>query len=315
MLNTVIDFEVFDKFCKAIPKQIPEGSEDENELWNSFWRFLKSGSNVTLSNYNDQQSIFLTQLTTNRNGTTLKPGKVDHQNFNISQSQNIQTVYFLNEPDAINQVAFRTNNGFFFAFNDDCMDKWKELSFYKNSVLHHRKSANAEKKFTWEKFSDFLLPFTDVIIRDNFLFKDEREIQSKFKNLIECFNEATPVKYNLLIILNKYDLDAVFKRNINELLLYLENKKLINSQRFNLGLVHTAKEHDRFLFFNYLEVDFGKIPDTSTNPTKVTFNPYANPGCYEDAKIILDDLKQIVENSEKNNEAIGYLKNQLLEKI
>jgi hypothetical protein len=312
MLNTVIDFEVFDKFCKAIPKQIPEGSEEENELWNSFWRFLKSGSNVTLSNYHDQQSIFLTQLTTNRNGTTLKSGIVEHQNFNISKDQSIQTVYFLNEPNAINQSSFRKNNGFFFAFNDDYTEKWKELSFYKNSVLHHRKSAKAEKKFSWDKFSEHLQPFTDVIIRDNFLFKDEREIPLKFGKLIECFNKATPVKYNLLIILNKYDLDTVFKRSINELSKYLESKKLINSQRFNLGLVHTAKEHDRFMFFNYLEVDFGKIPDSSTIPTKVTFFPYTNPDYYESAEIVLKELKQIVENSEKNQEAIGCLKNRLL---
>jgi hypothetical protein len=237
---------------------------------------------------------------------------LNHHNFYLPKYQNIHTVYFINESDVKNQTKFRKNNGFFFSFNDEYIDKWKELSFSENSVLHDRKSAEVKNRFSWERFSDYLLPFTDVIVRDNFIFKDINHIQDKFGKLIECFNKATKVKYNLLIIFNKSNLDIAFGNNIADVYKYLEHNKIFDPNRLNLGLVHTSKEHDRFMFFNYVEVDIGKFPDDSHRPTKLTFFPFSDQNNFSNAEPILSDFSDIVEEGEKNKETYGYIRNRLL---
>lgn len=314
MLNTVIDYEVFEDFCKIQPKQIPIGSEEENNLWNSFWGYLKSGSNIALTNYSDQDNIFLNNLTTGRSGTTFKltEFKKPHK-FKLPKNQNVQTLFFLNEKNIANQNKYRSENGLIFGFINDYIEVWKEICFFnKELVLHNRKSVNEIKKFSWNKFSQFILPFTDVIIRDDFLFKDINELKNKFGNIIEALNKTSTKKYNILIILNKYRLDSRFGENLENVFKYLEEEKIINKERSNLSLVHTSREHDRYIFFNYLEVDFGKIPDTSTNPTKITFFPFTLKNNLSNALDVLRDLKEIVEIAKGNKEVEGIVENKLL---
>jgi hypothetical protein len=172
---------------------------------------------------------------------------------------------------------------------------------FKEIVLHDRKSVNDDKRFTWDKFSKYLLQFTDVIIRDDYIFNNKYEIETKFKKIINALGKASKRKYHLLIILNKDKLDAEFNKDIKNVYRYLEDEELFNPEKVNVGLVHTSKEHDRFIFFNYLEVDFGKIPDSPTKPTKITFNPYTRNNYFMDAQIILRDLKEIVSNADNKD--------------
>ena len=91
---------------------------------------------------------------------------------------------------------------------------WKEISFFdKEIVLHDRKSVNDDKRFTWDKFSKYLLQFIDVIIRDDYIFKHKNEIETKFKKIINALDKASKRKYNLLVILNKGELDAEFNKD------------------------------------------------------------------------------------------------------
>jgi len=314
MLNTVIDFEVFEDFCKSQPKQIPIGSDEDHELWNSFWRYFKSGSNLSLSNYSGQENIFLNGLTTGRDGTSIKFDnvKTPHK-FKFPKNQNVQTVFFLNEEETENQKKYRNNNGLIFGFLNDYKEIWKDISFFeKETVLHDRKSVEDSKKFSWDKFSKSLLPFTDVIIRDDFLFKDIDEIEIKFGSIIRALSKNSNQKFNLVIVLNKFKLDNEFHQKLEEVNDYLLRKNYFKPERINLGFVHTSKEHDRYIFFNYLEVYFGKIPDSSTKPTKINFNPYTISNNYSDAKLVLKDLEKIIESAKSNNEFVGNISNKLL---
>lgn len=315
MLNTIIDYSVFDHFIKSQPAQIPIGSQEDNDVWNSLWNYLKQGSNVVLTNYQNQQNIFLNNLTTGRKGTTFKPETTfkKPKNCKLPKGQNIQTVFFLNEPLDSEKEKYRKKNAFIFGFVDDYPKVWKEISFIgKENVLHDRKSVNDDKRFTWDKFSEFILPFTDVIVRDDFLFKDIDEIENRFISIINALSNASSNKFKILVIVNKFKMDRKFKKNLNELYQYIEKQQLLNSSIDSIGFIHTAKEHDRYIFFNYLEVDFGKIPDTSNAPTKISFHPYTIHNCYSDAKIILDDIKVIVNNSIKNQDFAGNCDNRLL---
>ncbi len=207
----------------------------------------------------------------------------------------------------------RNNNGFIFGFINDYQETWKEISFIKKEkVLHNRKSVEESKKFSWDKFSKSILPFTDVIIRDDFLFKVMDEIEIKFGNIINALKAKSTQKFNLLIVSNRFKLANEFHENLEEVRDYLIENNYFNSGEINLGLVHTSKEHDRYIFFNYLDVGFGKIPDSSSIPTKVTFSPYAIPGNYKDSKIVLEDIESIIKNAKDNDEFVGDLSNRLL---
>lgn len=181
--------------------------------------------------------------------------------------------------------------------------------FNRNNI---RKSVEESKKFSWDKFSKSILPFTDVIIRDDFLFKVMDEIEMKFQNIINALNTNSTKKFNLLIVTNRFKLADEFHKNLEEVRDYLLENNYFNSNAINLGLVHTSKEHDRYIFFNYLNVGFGKIPDSSSIPTKVTFSPYTISGNYKDSKIVLENIESIINNAKDHGEFVGDLSNRLL---
>jgi hypothetical protein len=320
MLNTIIDFEVFDKFCKAIPKQIPEGSEEENELWNSFWRFLISDSKVVINNfvepdYKDPTSIFLNKLTSGKNGTTFKPGhfKKPH-NCKFPKNQNVQTVFFLKEGNLTEHQKYRNNNGFVFGFQNDYMDVWKDLSFQSKEKVLHKRKVEEKIRFSWEKLSSYLPPFSDVILMDKFIFSNKEDIKEKIQSLIKSLDNATPVEYNLLIVTDRDKFDIEFSSDIKRVYNYLNDNALVNSHKAKLGIIHSRIEHERYLFFNYLEVEMGKFPDSSANPTKFRFLPYTERKNFIESDVVLSALKRVL-NGDNVIDACGNLNNRLLNSV
>ncbi len=321
MLNTVIDYNIFDHFTKNAPKSPLIGSSEEYKSWLSFWDFLKQGSNVIITSANEKNtdirnSIFVNELTTGRNKTTIS---LDQNNFvrpykcKFPVKQDKQTVFFLNEPDISAQDKYRKNNGFPFGFFDDYFQAWRQIDFdNENLTLHNRKTADEKSVFSWQRFSKYLLPFTDVIIRDDFLFKRKEDIQEILGAIVNSLEKKAVQKYNLLIITNRNHFDNSFNSNLEEVYNYL-TKNIFKNSRANIGIVHSSREHDRFIFFNYLQVTFGKIPDKSTIPTMVTFYPYTKPKNYSLSREILQDIKSLVNNAIQNNATAGNIQNSLLE--
>ncbi|NOX48002.1 MAG: hypothetical protein GXO89_13595 [Chlorobi bacterium] len=138
------------------------------------------------------------------------------------------------------------------------------------------------------------------------------EIEMKFGSIIKALSENSNQKFNLLIVTNRFKLANEFHEKLEEVNDYLLSKNYFKPEKVKLGFIHTSKEHDRYIFFNYLKVDFGKIPDSSSNPTKVTFSPYTISGNFKDSKIVLKDIETIINNAKDNNEFVGNLSNRLL---
>ena len=99
MFKTTLDYSIFEDFVQNQPKPVPFGTEKENKTWFSFWEYLKSGSDVLITNYNKEENIFLNGLTTGRKGTNchLLPGfkKPAEHRFKIKTPH---SVYFIDEP-------------------------------------------------------------------------------------------------------------------------------------------------------------------------------------------------------------------------
>ena len=50
-METIIDGAILLDFFKSQPKQIPFGTEEDNLIWNSFWSYIKSKTDLDVRNY------------------------------------------------------------------------------------------------------------------------------------------------------------------------------------------------------------------------------------------------------------------------
>ncbi len=316
MLNTVIDFEVFDDFCKSQPKPIPEGSDEDNLCWNSFWRYLKSGSNITLTNYINQENIFLTQLTTGRQGSKcIVDERFKSPNKNtFPKKVNTRTVFFLHEPDLETQNAYKNNNGLFIAFKNDYKDAWKQLSlFMKESVLPVRDGENICFK-SWEQLKDYLTPLSDLIIADNYLF-DENIWDANLFEFLKYFNEVAPVKFNLMILTfigRKYPIEigTIYSR--------VNAKLKENDIHCNLCIIlttQTLKEHDRGIFTNYIRIKsgdsfnyFDSNGNFITKGTDIDFHTMVEADKCNAADAVLSNIKKIIKKLAGKIDKEKYIK-------
>lgn len=325
MLNTIIDYSVFEHLTQNQPPQIPVGTQEENDLWNSLWKYLKQGSNIVLTNYNSQQNIFLNSLTTGRKGTTFKSVatfKKPHK-CKFPKDQNIQTVYFLDEQSESERIKYRKNNSLLFGFLDDYPIQWKKLSLFgMHKVLPVRK--NTKTKFgSWNQLSGYILPFSDLIIVDNYMF-DETIWDSNLFRIIEEFDKKCNTKFNLLLVsfVHSKILGAIgdVEGKINDKLKQMDIA-------CNLSVVlanETIKEHDRGIFTNYLRIKsgdsfvyFDKNDAFITKGTDIDFHTLAEGDKFNASEAALINIKSIIEKlnslADKDRRLFGNLKNRLLE--
>jgi hypothetical protein len=321
MLKTVIDYPIFEHFTQNQPPQIPVGSVEENEYWNSFWRFLKEGSDVALVNLSNQQNIFLNHLTTGRKGTTLKiveKFKKPHK-CKFPKDQNIQTVFFLDEKSESDQKKYRTQNGFLFGFGNDYPEVWRRLSLQgKDKVIPVRK--NAEKRLeSWNRLSDYILPFTDMIIVDNYMFDETLWDYNLFK-LIKEFAGKARVKFNLMLVSFSRDgfgpgFESKIKQKLSDLNIACNVSIIIAPS--------SIKEHDRGVFTNYLRlksgdsfVYFDKNGKLITKGTEIDFYSMAEPDKFNASREALKNIKHIVtevsNRKDKANRVFGNIVNKLI---
>ncbi len=331
MLKTIIDYTILDSFFKNQPPPIPVGSELDHNVWLSFWSYIKSGSDLCITNStdisNDYKNVFLTDLTTGRKGTKC----IFNNNFKtpykfvFPKKQNVKSMFFLNVIDNSEKTKYRNKNGYLFGFNDDYMKIWKDFALIgKPEVLPVRKKAKINFN-SWHQLSDYILPFTDLIIVDNYML-DESIWEYNLFRILEEFNSKATVKFNLLLV--SYDPKGAM--NIVE----LNNKinSLLKLKKINCDLSiilanQQIKEHDRGLFSNYIRIKsgdsftfFNKKGDFITKGTDIDFHTLSKPDKINASDEALKNIKYIIQSTENNplnkgKRLIGSLKNRLFDNL
>jgi hypothetical protein len=337
MLNTVIDFEVFNDFCNRQPQKYI--GDDFDKQWASLLEYLKSGSNVTITNYQNQYSLLLTQLTTGREGTQLRTETKFNKppEYKFQGIQDMHTVFFINEPDVIKKEMYLKQNGLFFAFKDNYFEKWRELSYFgKKDELNIRKDFKS-----WDILGDYTLPFTDVLIYDDYIFSKKDRIAPFLPNLVDVIDKKTPVPFNLLVVTHKVDeiwgnwadkrtntptkifIDKIF----NDANKYLSERKL----KAKLGIIILDRPHkkkERRIFFNYFKVKtgdsfynfFDENGKVTTKASSIDFKKYVNQDYHNNAIFELKEIKHSIQPILKNKRlrmqfSYGNLKNNLLDSV
>ncbi len=340
MLRTILDFDIFRDFLQNKPKDIIEGGkQDDIDFWNNLWSFFYSNSILTLVNVPeidklkgkeiDYLTLFNAKYSVNNSMEWNE--KFSHpKKFIIPKRYHHQSVFFLADTIECHE-KYERNNGFLFAFQKNYRKIWEDLSFIKRTTtLHIRKVATVDKMFSWNRFEQNLLPFTDVVLVDQFVFKVKSKIKQNYGNLLKSLITNTHLPFSLLIITNiRDDVDRYFtdkdnkrlsiKESIENIWRYLDENNLI-PKKVNLSIVHSSKEHDRNIYFKYFYCELGTslgFSDSNAKEgltgkrSKVRFFPYTDPDHSEDSRQIIIDLHKIVQESDEMVSK-GNKKNRLL---
>lgn len=322
MLETTIDREIFIDFCKSQPSPVPFGSEEDNREWLSFWSFLKSGTNlkfIDCDRFNGQnaENRLLTTLASGRGDAKIEIlSKYNWPHRNALPKDTFPGSFFcLEQEDQEKRTLLTKRNGMLFAFKDNYRDQWQKLSISgkKHLTFHVRREFAGENSLKdWTTLSRYILPFTDVIICDKFI-NDKSVRDYNLLQIMRTLDKLTPVEYNLLIITNKGD-----RNFLDEFEGYLKEKIVEYKLKAKLGIVLSRREHDRCIIMNCLKIEsgdsfnfFNHDGSIITNGTELKLFPLCYTENFNDVRVKLSRLKQIVDN--ERDDTRGNLINRLFE--
>jgi len=335
MLKTNIDYSVLLDFFNIEPKSLKDGgSIEENEWYFKIFSFLKSKTDLQIGGYdsNSEFSNLINILTSGREDSKLYPIQTNSVLSKVPIIENnLHSLYFSELYDSfIGEIEKKcglligNRDNYKRLFNDlICWGKRDKITVRKNSV---------ETLKNWEEIKPYILPFTDVILYDNFILRDNNTIDENLLKIIEILSEKANVQFNLIII---YEVETFLdnnKKKQNYPKLKVHEKKItdfLKTKKINcsLGLIETDnkfKEHDRGIFmnymriysgdsFNYFNID-GKI---ITKGTDIQFQYYSNPNNFNIAREALKNIKNIVTEFSKKliPSYIGKIENRLLNNL
>ena len=329
MLNTVIDYKILNHFIHNQPKQTTIENLDtlyENEYWNAFLKFIKEQSNIVITNITDLQFFFFKSLTTGRKDTTIRIEEkfIKPHKYKFPKNTHPHSVFFLKEDSEVAQKKYRKQNGFLFGFMDDYPNVWKFLALLqKREVIPVRMNENKRLK-EWPEISEYITPFTDMIIADNYMF-DKDLMEHNLIKIIKIYSQKTPIRFNLLL-LSYADEKKTTNNHYKEIKDFIITRIKELNINCNLSIVYATrsiKEHDRGIFTNYLRIKSGdsfnyfkKNGDYATKGTDIDFHTLAKPDKFTASQAALYNISEIIKNIEKHREKDlrlqGDLKNRLL---
>jgi hypothetical protein len=315
MLKTNFDYRILQDFYASKP----DISSDVAEDWIKYRNFLKSGTDLILTNTSiSVLPGFINDLTTGRGNSKLvsKPEPLEFKGNRIPYEYKINETFFLNDTDDKNQSEFRKNNPYFFGFITDHFNDFKKLALLKKEDILSVRDNNAENEFkSWDELEGYLLPFSDCIIIDNYLFSKRNLWGKNIGRILAKLDKSATVDYNLLIITYKGDNNEI---EISEILDFLDELQL----KGNISVIVTSKiEHDRYIFMNYMRIKSGttfNYFNQKSEPivnTEIEFYPYVNPKYYKKSGVILKHIKtcvDIVVTRKNDSEVDGDCYNRLL---
>lgn len=283
MLNAIVDRFILEDFYKSLTYYSPmKAPIDEQEFISSFRKFIKKDANLHIFNFSDRD-IFINDLTQGRGDSKITRSLksfTDPENF-CSQLSNPKSCYFIDLSDRLEQSNLRSSRGHFLAFLDEYKPKYRELSLIGRTTKFLVRDHNTTNGFRgWSALTSFVVPFTDMVFIDNYIF-DDPDLYSKNLTPLLCeLDSSTPIKYNLLFI-SRENKNGVKPNEILNQLLQIRKK---HNLKYLVGVYLAKKslsEHDRGIFMNYLHIKsrdsfnyYNVDGSLRTHGTEIEFCPY-----------------------------------------
>jgi hypothetical protein len=320
MIRLYLDYSIFVDFVQKEPSSAWHSDKNSREIWNNFFSFIESGSDLTLLNVpdesNDQAYHFLTLLTQNRGNSNVsltRNFKSPHK-YRFDEDANFQSVYMLNEESEEVQRKYLRNNHIQVSFKDNYLTDFSRLIF-----IDKPKGRAVRKKtgdfHSWEILKDYLYKITDIVIADNYILSDRSILDA---NLIQMLKVIYNGRNDINLTIISYSKNPF---DITDLKNDLTNKLKMHNLRdsFNLILLNSEiKEHDRGIFTNYIRIKsgdsfnyFNSKGEIITKGTELDFKNLTDPENYSLNQITLNALKEKVNKTVETRKYLK-IKNRLL---
>lgn len=321
MLKTYYDYNIYREFQVKIPDNI--FSDDFNK-WHQYFNFLKSGTDLVLTNCSEDSADNLVTLLTTGRGESKLNYKPKFKGFNkniVPKEYGTNETFFINEASETDQRNYRAKNPHYFGFNSDHFEAFEKLAMIKkNSKLPVSKDRLTNEFVSWDLLGEYLLPFSDCILIDNYIFSEQDSIiEQNLDKILIRLDKSTPVYFNLLLISYRGKHGEIKLSHVYEHLKKLKEK---NSLKANISvIVSSTIVHDRNIFMNYMRINsgtgfnyFNTLGETIVD-TELDFMTYTNPRNFRNSEIILKDvskrIREILKRGDKS-EVAGNCENRLL---
>lgn len=321
MLKTYYDYNIYREFQVKRPGNI--FSDDFNK-WHQYFNFLKSGTDLVLTNCSEDSADNLVTLLTTGRGESKLNFKPKFKGFNkniVPKDYGTNETFFINEASKTDQRNYRTKNPHYFGFNTDHFEAFEKLAIIKkDSRLPVRKNMLTNEFVSWDLLGEYLLPFSDCIIIDDFIFKEaDYIVEQNLDKILIQLDISAPLKYNLMLITYRGNNRDV---KISRVLEHIDKLRKKHSLKANISVIVSSKiEHDRNIFMNYMRINsqaefnyFSNHGDTIVD-TEISFLTYTNPRNFKNSEIILKDVSKKVSEILKRgdqSEVAGNCENGLL---
>ena len=321
MLKTYYDYDILRDLMLSKPSDF---LTDKFQIWLNYLKFIHSGTDLFLTNLPDDfNETFLNGLTAGRGESKLSLVKKLNRFYKnkVPSSFGPDNLFFFDDDNETEQKKYRENNSHFFGFINDHFNAFKRFAHAgKSNVIPVRKGIKYNRFSSWAVLNDYLLPFSDCVIIDNYIFsKPENVLEQNIEKILIALDQASPVRYNLLIITYygiKKEIEMAYIKS------FLEKLRKKAHLKGNISVILTHKiEHDRNIFMNYMRInskasfnyfDFRGKPDIRT---EIEFLSYLDNEKFMNARIILDDIysdiNKIIERADPE-EVYGDCKSRLI---
>ena len=159
---------------------------------------------------------------------------------------------------------------------------------------------------SWEKIQRFILPFTDLIILDKFLFNDISSISSNYETILNQLHIGKDIKTNIIIVTQpdkihqSYDVITQTKEVVKKIIGKKPNVTLITYR--------SKPEHDRTIITNYTRFKSGDTFNYfNSRNEKITTGRELDLKCLIDSEYfnltasLISDLQAVVDDLQRRN--------------
>lgn len=222
-----------------------------------------------------------------------------------------QSIFLLDDEDI---EKCRRPQGLLIGALGEELDTFDRLFIRNGEYGFERKFKIGSSQFTaWQDLAHLMLPFTDLIILDRYLFSDPARFECNYLELLSMLHTEKKVKVNIVVFVDletrSVEFDEIKSRTrqkVKEVAGKHPNFTMIET--YDRRGVKSHAEHDRTIFTNYLRIYSGDSfnyfnPDGTKNTKgrEIELSSVAKRENFYLAKDLLNDLQSTIDWLKINN--------------
>ena len=300
MLNTFCDQAILEDLLRYFPSS-PE--DKSGSFWWEYFNFLKSKCNLTLTGFNPDNPPDLVKSLVSGRGDSFFTQDEKPLNFyknRVPSKYGLHDIFLINEPEKAVGDKYREKNSHHFGFIFDHVESFIKLALLnRKNIIPVRKSKD-NAFHSWDQIGKYLLPFSECLIIDNFLYS--RYVENNLPDILIALDQINKIKYNLMIITYRGEnpRKSIIASDIMDIILEtIKNHALkVNPA---VVILNSKPEHDRTIIMNYMRVKSGhsfNYFDTQKRPivnTEIEFLPFTEEENMRNTSIILEELYPMID--------------------